>query len=236
MKAAVLNALIEARAAKAPAVLVTNLENGAQTLLADGAPAGEVTMGDALERFVEDARADDRSRTVEIGEKKYFIQVFNPPRRMIIVGAVHIGQVLAPMAALAGYAVTVVDPRGAFATEARFPGVTLNTEWPDDALVALDIDRRTAVITLTHDPKLDDPALQVALKKEPFYIGALGSTRTHAKRTERLREAGFSETEIGRIHAPIGLDIGAVSPAEIALSILGEMTEEFHRKPPRAAA
>jgi xanthine dehydrogenase accessory factor len=236
MKAAVLNALIEARATKTSAVLVTDLEIGAQTLLTDGAPAGELAIGDALQRFVEDARTDDRSRTVEIGDKRYFIQVFNPPRRMIIVGAVHIGQVLAPMAALAGYAVTVVDPRGAFATEARFPGVELNTEWPDDALGALDIDRRTAIVTLTHDPKLDDPALHVALRKEPFYIGALGSKRTHAKRVERLREAGFGETTIGRIHAPVGLDIGAISPAEIALSILGEMTAELHKKPPRTAA
>ena len=236
MKAADLSVLLEARAGKTPATLVTDLASGAQTLLAAGAAEGEVALGDALNRFVEDARADDRSRTVDIGDRRYFIQVFNPPRRMIIVGAVHIGQVLAPMAALAGYAVTVVDPRGAFATGARFPGVELNTGWPDDALEALDIDRRTAVVTLTHDPKLDDPALAIALRRTPFYIGSLGSKRTHAKRVERLREAGFGDAEIARIHAPIGLDIGAVSPAEIALSILGEMTRLLHHKPPRAAA
>lgn len=236
MKAATLAVLIAARAAKVPVALVTDVESGAQTLIAPDAPKGDLEIGDALRRFVEDAKADDRSRSVEIGDRHYFIQVFNPPRRMIVVGAVHISQVLAPMAAMAGYEVTVVDPRGAFATEARFPGVTLNTEWPDDALEALDIDRRTAVVTLTHDPKLDDPALTVALRKEPFYIGALGSKRTHAKRVERLREAGFGDADIGRIHAPVGLDIGAVSPAEIALSILGQMTQELHRKPPRAAA
>jgi xanthine dehydrogenase accessory factor len=141
---------------------------------------------------------------------------------------VHIAQSLVPMAAIAGYAVTVVDPRGAFATDARFPGVTLATDWPDDALTALDPDRRTAIVTLTHDPKLDDPALHVALRSPAFYIGALGSRRTHARRVERLREAGFNDKEIGRIHAPIGLDIGAVSPAEISISILGQITEILH--------
>ena len=236
MKAATLAALVAARAGKAHAALVTDLDSGAQALLAPGAPEGDLDVGDALRLFVENARADDKSMPVEIGDRRYFIQVFNPPRRMIVVGAVHITQVLAPMAAMAGYAVTVVDPRGAFATAARFPGVELNTEWPDDALEALDIDRRTAVVTLTHDPKLDDPALNVALGKEPFYIGALGSKRTHARRVERLREAGFGDADIARIHAPVGLDIGAVSPAEIALSILGQMTEILHRKPPRAAA
>jgi xanthine dehydrogenase accessory factor len=132
------------------------------------------------------------------------------------------------MAAIAGYAVIVVDPRGAFATELRFPGVTLNTDWPDEALTALDPDRRTAIVTLTHDPKLDDPALHVALRSDAFYIGALGSRRTHARRVDRLREAGFNDKEIGRIHAPIGLDIGAVSPAEISISILAEITEVLH--------
>jgi len=236
MKAALLTALLEARAGKTPAAVVTELASGMQTLVAPDAPDGDLQITDTLRRFVDGALADDRCMTVDIGERRYFIQVFNPPRRIVIVGAVHIGQVLAPMAALAGYAVTVIDPRGAFATEARFPGVELNTGWPDDALESIDIDRRTAVVTLTHDPKLDDPALHTALRKSPFYIGALGSKRTHAKRVERLREAGFSDADIGRIHAPVGLDIGAVSPAEIALSILGEMTQALHRKPPRAAA
>jgi xanthine dehydrogenase accessory factor len=236
MKKTLLSALLEARAKKESVALVTELASGAQTLLARNAPEGDLPLGDALRRFAEDALTDDRSMPVEIGEHRYFIQVFNPPRRVVIVGAVHIGQFLAPMAALAGYAVTVVDPRGAFATSARFPGVDLNREWPDDALDGLAIDRRTAVITLTHDPKLDDPALQTALRRSPFYIGALGSKRTHAKRVARLREAGFDDADIGRIHAPVGLDIGAVSPAEIAVSILGQMTQSLHRKPPRAAA
>ena len=236
MKAATLQALVKARAGKTNAVLVTDLESGAQTLFVDGAASGDIEPGPALRRFVEDALAADKGMTADLHGTRYFIQVFNPPRRLIIIGAVHIGQVFAPMAALAGYEVVVIDPRGAFATEARFPEVTLNTEWPDDALEALDIDKRTAVVTLTHDPKLDDPALKVALAREPFYIGALGSQKTHAKRVERLTAAGIPKKTIERIHAPVGLDIGAVSPAEIAVSILGEMTEALHQKSARAVA
>lgn len=231
MKAATLQALLKARADKAATALVTDLESGAQTLIVDGQASGDVEMGPALTRFVEDALAADKGMTADLDGQRCFIQIFNPPPRLIIVGAVHIGQVFAPMAALAGYEVTVVDPRGAFATEARFPGVTLNSEWPDDALEALDIDKRTAVVTLTHDPKLDDPALKVALAREPFYIGALGSRKTHAGRVERLTAAGITQKAIERIHAPVGLNIGAISPAEIAVSILGQMTETLHRKP-----
>ena len=236
MKAATLKALLAARAAKASAALVTDLESGAQALVVDGAASGDIELGPALRRFIEDALADDRGMAADLDGRRYFVQVFNPPRRMVIVGAVHAAQVLAPMAALTGYEVIVVDPRGAFATEARFPQVTLNTDWPDDALEALDIDRRTAVVTLTHDPKLDDPALKVALSRDPFYIGALGSRKTHAGRVERLAAAGFSQADIGRIHAPVGLDIGAVSPAEIAISIMAEITRSLHRKPARAEA
>lgn len=231
MKAATLQALLKARADKAATALVTDLESGAQTLIVDGQASGDVEMGPALTRFVEDALAADKGMTADLDGQRCFIQIFNPPPRLIIVGAVHIGQVFAPMAALAGYEVTVVDPRGAFATEARFPGVTLNSDWPDDALEALDIDKRTAVVTLTHDPKLDDPALKVALAREPFYIGALGSPKTHAGRVERLTAAGITQKAIERIHAPVGLNIGAISPAEIAISILGQMTETLHRKP-----
>jgi len=236
MKAATLKTLLKARAAKAGTALVTDLESGAQTLITDGVVSGDIDLGPALMRFVEDALAADKGMTADLDGQRYFIQVFSPPRRLIIVGAVHIGQIFAPMAALAGYEVIVVDPRGAFATEARFPGVTLNSEWPDDALEALDIDKRTAIVTLTHDPKLDDPALKVALSKEPFYIGALGSKKTHAKRVERLTTAGVSKQAIERIHAPVGLDIGAMSPAEIAVSILGQMTETLHKKPARTGA
>lgn len=231
MKAATLQALLKARADKASTALVTDLESGAQTLIVDGVASGDIEPGPALMRFVEDALAADRGMTADLRGQRYFIQIFNPPPRLIIVGAVHIGQVFSAMAALAGYEVIVVDPRGAFATEARFPKVTLNTEWPDDALEALDIDKRTAVVTLTHDPKLDDPALKVALSREPFYIGALGSKKTHAKRIERLTTAGVPKHALERIHAPVGLDIGAISPAEIAVSILGEMTDTLHQKP-----
>jgi xanthine dehydrogenase accessory factor len=236
MKAVILKSLLVARKAKASAALITDLESGAQTLVADDTATGDIELGSALSHFVEDALAADKGMTADLNGKRYFVQVFNPPRRLIIVGAVHAAQVLAPMAALAGYEVIVVDPRGAFATEARFPQVTLNTEWPDDALEELDIDRRTAVVTLTHDPKLDDPALKVALGNEPFYIGALGSRKTHAKRVERLTAAGFAARDIERIHAPVGLDIGAISPSEIAVSIVAEMTSVLHRKPVRAEA
>jgi len=149
--------------------------------------------------------------------------------RLAVVGAVHIAQPLVAMAHLAGYDVTVIDPRDAFASEARFPGRTLVHDWPDEALAALGVDARTAVVTLTHDPKLDDPALVAALRSEAFYVGALGSTRTHAKRVERLGAAGLGEAEVSRLHAPVGLDIGAKSPAEIAVSILAEITLRLRR-------
>jgi xanthine dehydrogenase accessory factor len=236
MKSDILAAVIEARAAKMPAALVTDLESGAQSFIAEGAPPGEITMTEALQVFAGHALADDRGATLDVGGKRYFIQVFNPPRRLIVIGAVHITQTLAPMAALSGYAVSVIDPRGAFATGARFPGVELIHEWPAEAMEALDIDRRTAIVTLTHDPKLDDPALRVALGRQPFYIGCLGSRKTHAGRLQRLREAGFDGDALARLHGPIGLDIGAISPAEISLAILGEMTKVLHARPAEAAA
>ena len=154
---------------------------------------------------------------------------------MLIVGAVHISQALAPMAALAGYDVTVIDPRRAFATDSRFPDVKLVSAWPDDAMRDLKPDNRTAIVALTHDPKIDDPALQVALASDAFYIGALGSRKTHANRLARLREAGLADPATARIHGPIGLKIGAKSPAEIAISILGEVTAVLHA-PSDAAA
>jgi len=229
MKRAQLELLLRARAEKKPTALVTDLTSGAQRLLIDGDASGDLEVDDRLAAEIDRARIDDRSLTVETERGKFFIQIFNPPRRMIVVGAVHIAQFLVPMAAIAGYAVTVVDPRGAFATDLRFPGVTLSQEWPDDALEALAPDRRTAVVTLTHDPKLDDPALAIALRSDVFYIGALGSRRTHARRLDRLRELGISDRALDRINGPIGLDIGAVSPAEIAISILGEITQTLHR-------
>ena len=229
MKRAQLDLLLRACTDKKPTVLVTDLDKGAQLLLIDGDASGDLEADDRLSAEIDRARTDDRSVTVETDRGTFFIQIFNPPRRMIVVGAVHIAQFLVPMAAIAGYAVTVVDPRGAFATGLRFPGVTLAQEWPDDALEDLAPDRRTAVVTLTHDPKLDDPALAIALRSDAFYIGALGSRRTHARRLDRLRELGLSDRQMDRINGPIGLDIGAVSPAEIAISILGEITQTLHR-------
>jgi xanthine dehydrogenase accessory factor len=229
MKRAQLDLLLRARAEKKPTVLVTDLTGGTQCLLIDGEASGDLEIDDRLAAEIGRAQSDDRSLTVDIDQGKFFIQIFNPPRRMIVVGAVHIAQFLVPMAAIAGYAVTVVDPRGAFATDLRFPGVTLLQEWPDDALESLAPDRRTAVVTLTHDPKLDDPALAIALRSDAFYIGSLGSRRTHARRLDRLRDLGISDRAMERINGPIGLDIGAVSPAEIAISILGEITQTLHR-------
>ena len=230
MKRKLLDSLQQARAAKRPVALVTNLETGRQALLDGETVTGELTLGGPVLAQARQAILDNRSATLPGTD--LFVQAFNPPLRMIVVGAVHIAQSLVPMAALAGYDVTVVDPRKAWATDARFPEVEMSTEWPDAALSALVPDHRTAVIVLTHDPKLDDPALEVTLKSEVFYIGALGSTRTHAKRLTRLREAGLDEAALARIHGPIGLAIGAKSPAEIAISILAQMTQALHGVPP----
>ena len=229
MKRAIHRALQSARAAKRPVALVTNLETGRQALLDGDETAGDLTLGGAVLEQVRRAIHDNRSATLD--GTSLFVHVFNPPLRLIVVGAVHIAQALVPMAALAGYDVTVVDPRRAWASDARFPDVVLVTDWPDDALKALEPDRRTAVVVLTHDPKLDDPALDVALKSPAFYVGALGSTRTHAKRLTRLGEMGLGEDELARIHAPIGLTVGAKSPSEIAIAILAEVTQVLHGAP-----
>jgi xanthine dehydrogenase accessory factor len=199
--------------------------------LLDGeAACGDLTLGGPVLGQVRQAIHDNRSAT--LSGTSLFVQVFNPPLRMIVVGAVHIAQSLVPMAVLTGYDVTVVDPRQAWATDARFPDVALSTDWPDEALRALAPDHRTAVIVLTHDPKLDDPALEVTLKSTAFYIGALGSTKTHGKRLARLRGLGLGEDALARIHGPIGLAIGAKSPAEIAISILAQATQALHGAPP----
>ncbi|RMD61878.1 MAG: xanthine dehydrogenase, partial [Alphaproteobacteria bacterium] len=230
MKRSVLDALQAARAAHRPAALVTALDGGRQALIDGATVIGDLPVDARLRAAVECALREDRSGVIEgtdieeAGAAGVFIHVFNPPLRMIVVGAVHIAQALVPMARLVGYEVIVVDPRRAWATEDRFPDVTLDTGWPDEALYRLAPDRRTAVVTLTHDPKLDDPALIAALRSPAFYIAALGSPRTHAKRLSRLREAGLDEAALARIHGPAGLDIGARSPAEIALSILAEAT------------
>ena len=211
MKTDTLARLIEARAAGTPVALLTRLEDGAQHLY----PMDSVP--EALGEAARAALLSDKAGPVEGG---WFVQPHNPPLRMIVVGAVHVAQALAPLAAMMGFAVTVVDPRRAFATAERFAGVALNHDWPDEAMEALAPDSRTAVVTLTHDPKLDDPALDVALRSPAFYIGALGSRRTHAKRLERLAQHGAA---LDRIAAPVGLDIGAETAPEIALSIVAQV-------------
>lgn len=225
MKRDLLEALNKARAEKRRTALITRLPDGAQALLVDGDQStGDLVATPAMQDSAESCLRADKGRTVEIDGESLFIQIFNPPLRLIGVGAVHIAQALAPMAKLTGYEVTLIDPRGAWATAERFPDITVLHDWPDEAMAVLAPDRRTAIVALTHDPKLDDPALVHAVRSEAFYIGALGSRKTHAARKERLTESGVSEAEFNRIHGPIGLDIGAVSPAEIAISILAQMT------------
>jgi xanthine dehydrogenase accessory factor len=202
-----------------PAAVVTHLATGAQRLVHSSAELGQ-DLADALD----DALRRDKSVLVDTGDGEVFIDVFNPPVRLVITGAVHIAQALRPMAQALGYDVTIVDPRGAFATEQRFGNAKISHEWPEDVLHKIGVDGRTAVVALTHDPRIDDPALIDALRAGALYVGALGSKRTHAERVERLKHAGLSAADIDRIHAPIGLDIGAVGPAEIALSIMAEIT------------
>jgi len=212
-----LDRLVEARAAREPAVYAVRPEAWDRRLVLGPA--------DPLWPEASAALVADRSRFA--GD--WFLGVHNPPLRLVVVGAVHIAQALVPMARLAGYDVTVIDPREAFASEARFPGTAIVHDWPDAALAAHGLDTRTAVVTLTHDPKLDDPAILAALAAPVFYLGCLGSPRTHAKRVDRLRAAGIDEATLARIHAPIGADIGASSPAEIAVAILAQLTERLRR-------
>lgn len=219
MKAALLNQLLADREAKRPVVVATRLASGEARLIYPN-DGGDDPLLEAARRA---ARAD-KGGVVESEEGRVFLNVFNPPLRLIVVGAVHIAQPLTRMAVLAGYDVTVIDPRRAFASTDRFPGVSLSHDWPDEAMAALKPDRRTAVVTLTHDPKLDDPALAEALNSEAFYIGALGSNRTHDRRKDRLAAEGVPAEQMARIHGPVGLNIGAKSPAEIAVSILAEIT------------
>ncbi|WP_409201590.1 XdhC family protein [Leisingera sp. S132] len=207
--------LVAARAARTPVAYEVNLATGARRLTRKDYP---------------DRMRMDRSGLEEDG--KTFVAVHNPPLRLVSVGAVHITQALVPMARIAGYDPVIIDPRAAFASPERFPGETLMDDWPDEAVEKLGLDTRTALVLLTHDPKLDDPALQAALAADVFYIGALGSRKTHAARVARMQDAGFTETQINRIHGPIGLDIGAASPAEIAVSILSEMTAVLRGKQP----
>ncbi len=204
-----LRALVAARAARKAVACVTDLESWDRRIVTPDAPE------------LREAFRADRSGRDAAGR---MVTLHNPPLRLVVVGAVHIAQALLPMARLAGYAPMLVDPRAAFASDARFPGETVSQDWPDEALEGFGLDARTAVVTLTHDPKLDDPAIIAALKADVFYLGCLGSTRTHAKRLERLRAAGLSDAQLARIHAPVGLNLGARTPAEIALATLAQIT------------
>lgn len=223
--------LLSELAAQRPVVLATDLGSGDSRLIhpfGDGAG-----IEPALFAAARQAASMDRSQRAEASAGAVFLRVFNPPVRVVIVGAVHLAQALAPMAQLAGYDVLVVDPRRSFATEERFRGVPLSGEWPDEALGRIGLDRRTAVVAMTHDPKIDDPALAAALRSEAFYIGALGSKKTQAARRDRLRQMGFAEADLSRIHGPVGLPIGAVSPGEIAAAILAQLVARL-RQPPEA--
>lgn len=231
MDRTILSRLLEDRRAKTPVVLATWLETGEQRLIY----REEIDPDDALGAAAASAFRSDRSTTVSLPEGEVFLHVQNPPLRMIVVGAVHIAQHLVPLAVRAGYAVTVIDPRGAFATPERFPQIDLRPEWPDEIWDELDVDRRTAIVALTHDPKIDDPALSRALRSEAFYIGALGSRKTNAARHERLVAGGLDVDSMARLHAPIGLDIGAKGAVEIAISVMAEVTQAL-RKPRGAAA
>lgn len=222
------------RAARRTVVVATTLATGEQRLIHPFEPGHDSDPdpdAPALRAAAHAAAIADQSTALELAGREIFLRVHNPPLRLVVVGAVHIAQALCPMAAIAGFAVTVVDPRTAFATSERFPGVTLSTDWPDRALEALALDHRSAVVTLTHDPKLDEPALAAALRSRAFYIGALGSTRTQSSRLGRMRALGFDDATLARIHGPVGLDIGARSAAEIAVSILAQIVERLRRQP-----
>ena len=225
MDAAILAQLVKDRAAKHPVVLATRLTDGVGELIYPTEKQEENWLIKASHEVL----AGDRAAIVAGPDGDWFLNPFNPPLRLVIVGAVHIAQPLARMGQLAGYDVTVIDPRTSFTSENRFPDIDLPHDWPDEAMAALAPDTRTAVVTLTHDPKLDDPALQAALKSSAFYIGALGSKKTHAARVARLTEAGFEGVDIARIHGPVGLSIGAKSPAEIAISIMAQITETLRQ-------
>jgi xanthine dehydrogenase accessory factor len=233
MKASDLSRLVTAKTERRPIALVTDLGSHQQALFEAGNEAPSLALSPAQRTAIETALAENKSGGIEVEGRRLFVQARVPDPRLIIVGAVHITQALAPMAALAGYEVIVVDPRRAFATTERFPGLTLRHDWPDEALDAIRLDERSAVVTLTHDPKLDDPALDRALRSQAFYIGSLGSKKTHAARLQRLTEAGFDEAALARIHGPAGLAIGAKSPAEIAVSVLAQLTAARHGQPTR---
>ena len=225
MKRAYLDILLKARAEKRAMAHVANYATGGERLVDDSG----VIEGDALDDqtidVIQERLRQDRSGAIDVDGTSLFVRTYNPPLRLIIIGAVHTAQALSPMAKMTGYDVILIDPRSAFASADRFPGVTLMDEWPESALEKLKPDHRSAIVTLSHDPKFDEPAIIFAVRSPAFYVGALGSRRTHASRCERLKDAGLSDEEIARIHGPVGLSIGALSPTEIAISILAQMTQ-----------
>ena len=226
MRLDILSTLNAERAARRAVAVVTELASGAQRLV----KADDIAR-DPMRELLEKHLASGKSGMEEAAGAPIFVTVHVPPPRLVITGAVHISQALAPIAKLLGYDVTIVDPRTAFATQERFPDVKIIAEWPDVALPPLNVDRYTAFVALTHDPKIDDPALMHALSRDCFYIGALGSRKTHGRRLERLKGQGATDAQLARIHAPIGLPIGAISPPEIAVAIMGEITSRLRLTP-----
>ena len=222
MKRELFDQVLDAKAARRPVAVVTHLSTGEQRLVPFLA-ASE----DALSAMLETAFRFDKSQVVTHDGEEFFVDIHNPPLKMVMIGAVHIAQALIPMAKATGYDVTIVDPRGAFATEERFPDVNLMAEWPDEVLQDVGLDARTAMVALTHDPKIDDPALSMALNSDAFYIGALGSRRTHASRLDRLKEQGFDDDALARIKGPIGLHIGAKGQAEIAVAVMAQVVQHL---------
>jgi xanthine dehydrogenase accessory factor len=226
VKREVFEAIVAARRAQRPLVLLTRLDTGEGLLWSPGDAPLEGARGEAVRQ----ALATDDALTIEAAPGvRIFVQPYNPPLRLVLVGAVHISEALAAFARIAGYEVTIVDPREAFARRDLFPGATVLAEWPDEVLEGMKLDHRAAVVTLTHDPKIDDPALEAALKSPAFYIGALGSGKTHASRLARLKARGFDEAALARIHGPVGLKIGGRTPAEVAVSALAEITLRLRR-------
>jgi xanthine dehydrogenase accessory factor len=230
MRLSLLSDLNAERAARRAAVLVTDVASGEQRLVRE-AEVG----GDPLAQDLQESLRRGKSGLVERDDRQFFLTVQMPPVRVVVIGAVHISQALAPMAKDLDLDVTIIDPRTAFATPERFHDAPVLAEWPDAVLPDVGIDQYTALVALTHDPKIDDPALTAALRSECFYIGALGSRKTHERRVQRLTASGFNEADLARIHAPIGLDIGAVSPAEIAVSILAEIVASLRKERRRSA-
>ena len=227
MDAGLLSHINQARRDRCAIAVITEVQSGAQQLISDPASVNDPHLRDEIEKRLKSGK----SGVVVQDSVEHFLQVHVPSPRLVIIGAVHISQALVPMAQNCEFDVTVIDPRTAFATPERFPNVELIAEWPEEVLQQRPLDRYTALVTVTHDPKIDDLPLQTALKQECFYVGALGSRKTHAKRVDRFADAGFSSNDLNPIHAPIGLNIGAATPAEIAVSIMAQIIESLRKGP-----